>query len=394
MRIILVTGKGGVGKTSVAAATAVAAAGRGLRTLVTSTDPAHSLEDSFESPIGSDAVLLSERLWAQQMDTQQRLEENWREIRDYAVELLTWTGMSGLRAEEMSVVPGLDELFALADIRRINDSGDYDLLVVDCAPTGETLRLLSLPEILAWYIERIFPIERKIVRTVRPVLQRVRGLPPIADDGVYAAVERFHANIEGIKQILTDPAQTSIRLVLNAEKMVIAEARRTFTYLHLFGYRVDSVIVNRLIPEEVKDPYFKEWRRVQDEHLASIMQSFDPLPVLRARLFETEMVGAELLGALALEVYGDIDPSAVLSTSEPFQVTTTEDEGHRLRIRLPFATNGDVDLARRGDELLIKVGGMRRNVALPQALRRGRVTRAALEGDWLELDFAGATTGA
>lgn len=386
MRIILFTGKGGVGKTTIASATALAAAERGLLTLVMSTDPAHSLADSFDIPLGGDPTKIGDRLWGQQIDAQARLEEYWREIREYAVDVLAWAGMNGIEAEELSVIPGLDELFSLADVRRYHDGGDYDLLVVDCAPTAETLRLLSLPEIMSWYIERIFPVERKIAKAVRPVLNRMKSLPPIASDSVFGAVERFYHRIEGIREILTNPESASVRLVMNAEKMVIAEARRTFTYLSLFGYRVDAVVVNRLIPEDVSDPYFERWKQIQSEHLSTIEGSFAPVPILKARLFDRELVGVELLTTLAAEVYGNTDPSTVLFSEETMRVAH-ENGTHALYLKVPFAERGGIDLSRLGDELFVKLGGMKRNVILPQTLQRGVVESAALEDDWLKITF-------
>ena len=386
MRIILFTGKGGVGKTSVAAGTAVAASKRGLRTLVTSTDPAHSLSDSFDLEIGQEPTEITPDLFGQQIDSQRRLEDSWRDIRDYAIDVLSWTGMSGIHAEELSVIPGLDEIFGLAEIKTHHDSGQWDLLVVDCAPTAETLRLLSLPEIMSWYIERIFPVERKIVKTVRPVMKKMRGLPPMASDAFYGAVERFYRKLEGVRDILVDPTTTSIRLVMNAEKMVISEAQRTYTYLALFGYRVDCVVVNRLIPDEINDPYFERWKELQANHLEEINASFEPVPILKARLFDREMTGLGLLEELAQEVYRDLDPSKVLWDDDTIKVSR-QPNGHTLRIRLPFTNKGDVDLSRKGDELHVKVGTAKRNVALPLALQSEAVKGASFEGDWLSIRF-------
>src|ERR687896_27513 len=283
MRVLLFTGKGGVGKTTVAAATAVRSAASGHRTLVMSTDPAHSLGDTFEMPIGSDPTPISDQLWAQQIDAQDRLEDNWREIQDYMIQLMNWAGTETIQAEELTVLPGLDEIFALIDVKNHVESGDYDVIVVDCAPTAETLRLLSLPEIMNWYIDRIFPVQRRAVKAVRPILTRATTLP-IAGDAVFAAVERLHRNLESVHAILTDEKVASVRLVVNPEKMVISEARRTYTYLGLFGYRVDAVIVNRIIPAEVSDPYFGKWKDIHTEHIHEIEESFHPVPILRARL--------------------------------------------------------------------------------------------------------------
>src|SRR5438477_11485177 len=304
MRVILFTGKGGVGKTTVAAATAVRAAGAGQRTLIMSTDPAHSLADSFDIPLSPHAEEIAPNLWAEQIDAQERLEANWRDIQEVVIAFLNWAGVDAIEAEELSVIPGLDEIFSLTDVKRHVDSGRFDFLVVDCAPTAETLRLLSLPEVMNWYIERIFPVERRVVKTIRPLLSRLTSMP-IADDRLFAAVERLHRNLDGVRQLLTNERMSSIRLVVNPEKMVIAEARRTYTYLALFGYRVDGVVVNRIIPAEVNDPYFGKWKHIQAEHLETVRESFQPVPILPVRLFDREMVGLELLAEMGQAVYGD-----------------------------------------------------------------------------------------
>src|SRR5947209_134386 len=259
MRIVLFTGKGGVGKTTVAAATAVRAAAAGKRTLIMSTDPAHSLADSFDLPLGSRATQIAEHLWGEQIDAQERLEANWRDIQEFVIAFMNWAGVDAVEAEELSVIPGLDEIFSLTDVKQHVDSGRYDVLIIDAAPTAETLRLLSLPEVMNWYIERIFPVERRVVKTIRPMLSKITSLP-IAEDRVFGAVERLHRNLDAVRRILNDEQVSSVRLVVNPEKMVIAEARRTYTYLALFGYRVDAVICNRIIPDDVTDTYFVKWK--------------------------------------------------------------------------------------------------------------------------------------
>ncbi len=385
MRVLLFTGKGGVGKTTVAAATAVGAARGGKRTLVMSTDPAHSLADSFEVEIGSVPMEIASNLWAQEIDAQERLEDNWREIQDYLIQLMNWSGTDTIQAEELTVIPGIDEIFALIDVKTHVESGRYDVLVVDCAPTAETLRLLSLPEVMSWYIERIFPVERRIVKTVRPLVKRVTSLP-IAGDRVFDAIERLHGNLDAVKQILTDEKVSSVRLVLNPEKMVIAEARRTYTYLGLFGYRVDAVIVNRVLPSEVTDPYFGKWKDIQAEHLATVHESFAPVPILQARLFDREMVGVPLLLEMGQEVYGELDATSVLYEDDPIRVRK-RGTGYVLTMRLPFVSREELDIHRRGEELYVRVGTYKRNLILPQTLRRMAVHEANLAGDRLEILF-------
>jgi arsenite/tail-anchored protein-transporting ATPase len=385
MRVLLFTGKGGVGKTTVAAATAVRSAATGQRTLVMSTDPAHSLGDSFELEIGSDPTQISDLLWAQQIDAQERLEDNWREIQDYMIQLMNWAGTETIQAEELTVLPGLDEIFALIDVKTHVESGNYDVLIVDCAPTAETLRLLSLPDVMQWYIERIFPVERRIVKTVRPIMSRMTTLP-IAGDRVFDAIERLHRNLDAVKKILTDETTSSVRLVVNLEKMVIAEARRTYTYLGLFGYRVDAVVVNRVLPPDVTDPYFGKWKDIQAEHLATVRESFEPVPILSARLFDREMVGVSLLEEMGSEVYGGLDAAEILYRDEPIRVRK-RGTGYVMQIRLPFASRDDMDIHRRGEELFVRVGAYKRNLILPQTLKRMTVREANFAGDQLEILF-------
>jgi arsenite/tail-anchored protein-transporting ATPase len=386
VRILLFTGKGGVGKTTVAAATATRAAQSGQRTIIISTDPAHSLADSFDIPLYARAVEIAPNLWAEQIDAQERLESNWREIQEFVISWLNWAGVDAIEAEELSVIPGLDEIFSLIDVKQHVDSGKYDLLVIDCAPTAETLRLLSLPEIMNWYIERIFPVERRIVKTVRPLLTRITTMP-IAEDRIYAAIERLHRNLDGVRQLLTNDRMSSVRLVVNPEKMVIAEARRTYTYLSLFGYRTDAVVVNRIIPDEVEDPYFGKWKEIQAEHLKTVTESFAPVPILKARLFDREMVGLELLADMAREVYGDVDPMALLHRDEPMRVRR-RGSSYVLSLRLPFVERSDLDVFRKADELYISVGSYKRNLILPQSLQRLEVQEANFEDGRLDVRFA------
>src|SRR3954466_2289235 len=336
MRVLLFTGKGGVGKTTVAASTAAAAARAGKRVMVMSTDPAHSLADSFDIEIGSETTELADNLWGQQIDAQSRLEQNWREIQEYFISLMNWAGVDTIQAEELSVIPGLDEIFSLIDVKQHVESGKYDLLVVDCAPTAETLRLLSLPEIMNWYIERIFPVERRVVKTLRPLVTKITSLP-IADDRFFASVEKLHRNLEAVRKILIDEDVSSVRLVVNPEKMVIAEARRTYTYLSLFGYRCDAVVVNRIIPDTVTDPYFGKWKEIQAEHLATVRESFEPVPILTAKLFDREMVGVDLLERMGGEVCGDSAAPPVLFVDRPVRV---QNQGPRYvpPPRLPFVS--------------------------------------------------------
>ncbi|MEA3020034.1 MAG: arsenite/tail-anchored protein-transporting ATPase [Actinomycetota bacterium] len=389
-RILLFTGKGGVGKTTTAAATALRCADDGLRTIVLSTDPAHSLADSFDVRLGPLPVEIVPGLFGQQLDSQDRLEDAWADIQTYLLEVLAWAGLDGIEAEELSVLPGLDEVFALADIREHAESGRWDVVIVDCAPTAETLRLLSLPEILSWYMERIFPTARNVSRVVSPMLGRVTSLP-MAGDSVFGSLQRFYARLAGVRELLTDPRRTSVRLVVNPERMVIAEAKRTYTYLSLFGYRVDGVIANRLIPDDVVDPWFDGWKATQCEHLKAIDEGFAPVPILLAPLGSAEMVGVERLRAFASVLYGDEDPSGLLHESDPMSV---ERRGAAmvLKIALPGADRDELELAQHDDELLVRVGPYRRAIALPDSLRRRPVDGAKLVDGFLEVRFGARAT--
>jgi arsenite/tail-anchored protein-transporting ATPase len=394
--VVLFTGKGGVGKTSVAAATAVRAAGRGARVLVTSTDPAHSLADVLDQPLGdhptpvAPTTASSWTLDAQQIDAQHRLERHWREVRDYLVALLAWGGVGELEAEELLLLPGLDELFALIDLDAHTRSGRYDLIVVDCAPTAETLRLLALPDALTWYVDRVLGPGRRVARAMRPLTRSLgaAGTPlPLPDDGVFGTVDRVHRDLASVHELLQDPTRATMRLVCTPERVVVAESERLATSLSLFGYGVDAVVVNRVLPDEVRDPYLAAWKDRQSGHLEALQTGFAPTPVLAAPLLPDEPDGIDPLRTLADHVYGDLDESAVLHDVRPVTVEATEG-GYRLRVALPFATKDDLELHRRGGELYLKVAGTRRAVPLPAALRRAEVRGAALRDGWLEVRLA------
>jgi arsenite-transporting ATPase len=299
---------------------------------------------------------------------------------------MNWAGVETIQAEELSVIPGLDEIFALIDIKTHVEGGHYDLLIVDCAPTAETLRLLSLPEIMNWYIERIFPVSRRAVKAVRPIVSKMTSMP-IAGDRVFGAVERLHRNLESVHAILTDEKASTVRLVVNPEKMVIAEARRTYTYLGLFGYRVDAVVVNRIIPDDVTDPYFGKWKDIQAEHLETVREAFEPVPILTARLFDREMIGLDLLDDMGREVYGERSVTDVLFRDDPIRVRK-RGAGYVLSMRLPFVSREDMDIHRRGDELFVRIGTYKRNLILPATLQRLEVRGANFVGDRLEIAFA------
>ena len=385
MRVVLITGKGGVGKTTVSAATAIRSADLGHRTLVMSTDPAHSLGDAFEESLGDAPTRVIDNLDAQQIDSQTRLEESWGPVRDYLTKVFDWSGLEGVEAEELTVFPGMDELFSLATVREHVSSGNYDAVIVDCAPTAETLRLLSLPEVMAWYMDKLFPVSKQVARVVRPVLSKMSSLP-VADEQVFDTIATFYDRLDGVREILGDPEVTSARLVMNPEKMVIAEAKRTYTYLGLFGYAVDSAIVNRMLPETVTDPYFDEWRQIQKGHMEDVAEGFADVDIRTLRLFDQEMVGVARLRTVGDELYGDTDPTARLSEGRPFRV---EDDGDDvvLVVGMPFAEHDDLDVMRHDHELIVTVGHYRRSIVLPDSLKRRKVLRANLAEGELRVTF-------
>ncbi|MBS43203.1 MAG: arsenic-transporting ATPase [Nocardioides sp.] len=384
VRILLFTGKGGVGKSTVAAGTAALAAAAGHRTLVLSTDPAHSLADAFGTPVGPEPTEVAERLFVQQVDAQLRFEQSWAEIQRYLLSVLDVVGVDPVAAEELTVIPGAEEVLALLEVRLHVLSGAWDVVVVDCAPTAETLRLLALPEALGWYMQRIFPTQQRVVKALRPVLTRAAGVPMPAGS-VFEAVERLHGELDEVRRILAGPG-ASVRIVLTPENVVLAEARRSYTSLSLFGYRVDGVVANRVFPADDADAWRARWVEAQTGVLREVDQSFAGLPVWRSDYRAEEPVGVDTLRDLAGELYGDDDALARPSGDGPFRVDRTA-RGAVLHLSLPFVTRAEVGLARNGDELVLTVGSYRRLLTLPAGLSRFSVAGARVEGGELQVRF-------
>jgi arsenite/tail-anchored protein-transporting ATPase len=385
VRILLFTGKGGVGKSTIAAATAALSAEAGRRTLVLSTDAAHSLADAYGVSVGSEPEQVAPDLYVHQVDAQRRFEESWSEIQGYLLSVLEVAGVDPVAAEELTVIPGAEEVLALLELRLHALSDDWDVVIVDCAPTAETLRLLALPEALGWYMTRVFPVERRVVKALRPMLTRAAGVPMPQDD-VFGAVERLHAELDQVRGLLTGP-EAGVRLVLTPEQVVLAEARRSFTTLSLFGYRVDGVIANRVFPEGDADPWRAGWVRAQAGVLAEVDESFPGIPVWRSDFRATEPVGLAELMDVARDLYAGSDPLEMRPSDEPLRITRTT-EGAVLRLRLPFVDRADVDLARDGDDLVVTVGSYRRLLTLPAGLARSRVAGARVDGGELQVRFA------
>jgi arsenite-transporting ATPase len=385
MRILLYTGKGGVGKTTVAAATALCCANLGYRTLVISTDAAHSLSDSFDSRINSEPSLMTANLWAQETDLSTAVNEHWTTIQEWIASLLAWRGLNDVAADEMAFLPGMEELANLLYIANYAKSGKYDTVIVDSAPTGETLRLLSFPEMLNWWMRRLFPIERRVARVIRPVLKPITNAP-IPGEEVLDSIEKLFPQLDEMRALITDPEITSIRLVVNPEKMVIKETQRTFTYLNLYGYSTDLVICNRLIPKQVTDRYFDFWKANQEQYYKDIEERFAPLPVISMPLMKQEVVGMNMLRNVAKKLYGSYDPTNIFHQGKAQSFEKVNGQ-YRLSFDFPYTSKEEIDLTRNGDELIIKLGAYRRNIILPRSIAHLPVKGARFEDRKLVISF-------
>lgn len=394
MRTLIFTGKGGVGKTSVAAATALRAADMGLRTLVMSTDPAHSLADSLdlEGPLGPEPVRITTTLDALEVSIYHDIESNWGIVRQHFSQLMAEQGVEGILADEMSILPGMEEAFPLIRIKKHKDAGDYDLLVIDCAPTGETLRLLSAPESFKWAIGMLRGAEKYLIKPlIRPMSRITPGLNKmVAPSEVYEAVDDLFRQMEGVTETLANPLETSIRLVMNPEKMVIKESQRALTYLSMYGMTVDMVIVNKILPTDKDSGYLNHWKEIQQRYLQDVEHSFVPLPIRRVPYYAEEVVGLEKLRVMGQDIYDDSDPTAVLYRQAPMDISKLHDGTYRVKLKLPFADVNQLDLFQNGDELVVQIGDFRRVITLPTSLAGQEAGQAEMDGDWLIVPFYAA----
>jgi arsenite-transporting ATPase len=367
MRVLLFTGKGGVGKTSVSAATALRCADLGHRTIVLSTDPAHSLADSFDLAIGNEPTLLAPNLWGQEIDLLHQMELHWGRVQEYISAVFVWRGMSDLVAEETSVLPGMEELASLMQITALAESGQYDVVVVDCAPTGATLQLLAFPELARWYLDKIIPFQKAAVKMAGPMLKRMMEVP-LPDEELFHSIEDLVLQLHRVSELLSDPAVSSMRLVLNPEKMVVKEAQRALTYLSLYGYATDLVVCNRMIPATVSDGYFTNWKEIQAKYHQFVEESFSPLPILDVPWFDDEVVGMAMLRRMGDALYAAQEPTAVFFTGHSQEVRKING-AYQLRLPLPFVEKSDIKLTRStNDELIVRIGNWKRNIALPRIL--------------------------
>jgi arsenite-transporting ATPase len=391
MRVLMFTGKGGVGKTSVSAATALRTADMGYRTMVLSTDPAHSLADSFDAQIGNEPTGLASNLWGQEIDLLHQMEVHWGRVQEYLSAIFVWRGMNDLVAEETSVLPGMEELASLMQITSLAESGQYDVIVVDCAPTGATLQLLAFPELARWYLDKIIPFEKALLKVAGPMIKRMIELP-LPDEDLFQSVEELVLQLQGMSRLLSDPQVTSMRLVLNPEKMVVKEAQRALTYLNLYGYSTDLVVCNRMIPTSVTDGYFAHWKTIQAKYHDYVEESFTPLPILDVPWFDDEVVGAAMLRRMGEALYGGQDPTLVMYSGQTQEVRKVNGS-YELRLSLPFVEKSDIKLTRSmQDELIVHIGNWKRNIALPRVLTGLPVQGARYEEKHLVVYFKAAET--
>jgi arsenite/tail-anchored protein-transporting ATPase len=391
MRVILMTGKGGVGKTSVAAATGLRCAELGYKTLVLSTDPAHSLADSFDLELGHEPKPVRPNLWGAELDALMELEGNWGAVKRYITQVLQARGLEGIQAEELAILPGMDEIFGLVRMKRHYDEREYDVLIIDSAPTGTALRLLSLPEVGGWYMRKFYKPFQGVSMVLRPLVEPL--FRPIAgfslpDKEVMDAPYEFYEQIEALEKVLTDPTQTSVRLVMNPEKMVIKESLRAHAYLSLYNVATDMVVANRILPDSVSDPFFQRWKDQQKGYKQEIYDNFHPLPVKEVPLYSEEMCGLAALDRLKETLFpNNEDPSQVYYKETTLRVVQ-EGSQYSLEMYLPGIAKSQIDLSKTADELNVRIGNHRRNLVLPQALAALQPAGAKMEDDYLKIRFA------
>jgi arsenite-transporting ATPase len=392
MRLLLFSGKGGVGKSSLAAATGVRLSQMGYRTLVMSVDPAHSLADAFDLSIDlfhgqtADPLPIDDNLAIHEVNIQREIKRYWLEISAYVISVLRTTGISEVEAEELAILPGMEELSAMMYINQYHRESRYDVIILDCAPTAESMRFVSMPTTLDWYMKHIFPFQRSLLKAVRPIANRVAPFE-LPTDNYFANIQALFTRLEGIDDLLENPRITSVRLITNPEKMVLRETQRAFVYFSLHGLTVDTVVVNRVLPAEVHDTFFAEWRHSQEDILGEIQEYFAPIPVKQVPLFNHEVLGSRRLEDLAGVLYApDEDPSAIICPDKPYSFVK-DDGGYAVRLLLPFATKGEIGLFKKGDELVVQVGSVRRHIGLPTSMAGLMPARAHLENKVLTIEM-------
>ena len=397
MRIIFFAGKGGVGKTSAAAATGVKAAESGYKTVVMSLDVAHSLSDIFDLETDlmdrnkGEPIKVKKNLWIQELDIQEEISKNWGDIHSYLSLLLNTTGLDEILAEELAILPGMEEVSLLLYINRYARDKEFDAILLDCAPTGESLRFISIPTTLEWYISKILKMERTIAKYVRPVAKMVSDIP-IPGDDYFDAIEFLFERLQGVDQLLVDPGITSVRLITNPEKIVLKETQRAFMYFCLYKMNIDGIIMNRLLPSDIKDSYFHDWRKTQKHYMKKAGEYFSPIPIFPVNLFKGEILGYDRLKVLADQIYGDKNPLECFFCDEPYKLEKVDGE-YRLSMPLPFIEKRDVEINKVSDELIVRVGGFKKHLLLPRQVAAAKSVKARMEGAQLVIQFTGVDHG-
>lgn len=397
MRVILYTGKGGVGKTSIAAATGLELARRGTKTLVMSVDPAHSLSDAFdlEKPLmdreRGKLVYVRPNLWMQEVDVQEEIQDHWEDVYVYLASLLNISGLDEILAEELAIFPGMEEVSSLLYVNQYVREKQFDVILLDCAPTGESLRFVSIPTTLEWYMNKIFKVERKVAKMVRPMMQTLTKIP-LPDDSYFQNIEHLHQKLHGVDHLLVDPTVTTVRLVTNPEKVVLKETQRAFMYFCLYGMTIDAIIVNRILSSEIQDRFFSAWKETQERHIASIEEFFAPVPILRLDLFKDEVLGVKDLVKVGRQLYGDKDPAAIYYGESAYQFKKVNGK-YQLRVKLPFVSSDEIQLYKRFDELVIRIGGFKRHLQLPQRMAHTEPLGAKITDGTLLITFGGKDAG-
>jgi len=391
MRVIIYTGKGGVGKTSVSAATALRSAALGYRTVIISTDAAHSLSDSLEVQLSGEITNIAPNLDGLEIDIQHELETNWVEIQKFFSDLFASQGMEAVTAKEMAIFPGMELMSALFYVWDFNKRNAYDVVIMDTAPTADTLRLLQFPDIANWYFDKLFHMVRNIIRIARATVGRLVSAP-LPSEELLQDIEDLKNKLHEARELMTDPEITSIRLVVNPEKMVITETQRAYTYLCLFGYTVESIVINRVIPEHAHGPFFDEKMAEQAGHMKTIDEAFSPLKMMKAELMPKEVLGKAALDHLANDIFGKGDPTEVYSTESPMKIYE-ENDAFVLAIRLPFLMNQKIELYNRRDNLTVQLGAFKKSISLPYTMTNKKILGADLEEGWLKVRFEGDEIG-
>jgi len=390
-------GKGGVGKTSIASATGINVAEAGHKTLIMSLDIAHSLSDIFAldkgliDKKGGMPVKIDDRLWIQELDIQEEIEKNWGEVYKYIASLFSTTGFDEILAEELAILPGMEEVSSLLYINQYAQKGDFDVIILDCAPTGESLRFISIPTTLEWYIRKIFKLERRLVSYIRPVARRLYDVP-LPEDGYFKALENLFVRLDGIDKILTDPTITTVRLVTNPEKIVLRETQRIFLYFSLYKMCIDAIVMNRILPGNLKEKYFDDWKKSQRRYLKLAEEYFSPVPIFAVNLFQHEPLGKENLKRFGADIYGEHDPTQHFYTEPPYEFRQKDGE-FLIRIKLPFLTKEEVELSRLPEEIVIRIGGFKRHIPLPRYVNTYEDVSARMDGSYLNIIFGGKKDG-